>query len=750
MRNSTRELAARSGTSGRWWPRVLIALIWLVVGAVQASARADTATIDAQFPIVHQYFPQATGFGPIHGTPPAANVYQTDKIIGYVFESKMVAPIPAYSGEPINILVAIDTTGRIVGTKVLEQHEPILLVGIPVQKLYDFVARYIGHRVTDRIVVGNGGGPGSIPIDAISSATVTSMAANQTIMDAAVRVAASRNIVPASAIAAVGGASHVRMKLYHAADWQQLLGNGAIRRLLLTRAEVVASFKGQPAPLFPEATSPPPPGHGGDAFIDLYYALITPPSVGRNLLGQSAYAQLLERMGPGDQAIAILANGMYSFRGVGYVRGGIFDRVHVMQGRSMILFHDSDYLRLTDPRLAGMPAFNEMGIFIIRKSYDFDVGGPWNLQLLVRRQVGPLQSVYTTFSGGYQVPAAYLRAPPHPVLAADAPLWLRVWYGSRFRIAILLAGLLFLSVVLILQDWVVRRPMLLERIRTGYLIYTLIFIGWYGLAQLSVVNILAFFNSVVHGFHWSTFLADPMIFILWVFVAVSVLMLGRGIYCGWLCPFGALQALISKAAKRLHVPQFEFPPAVHERLWALKYIILLFLFGLSLQSVNLAERYAEVEPFKTAIDLHFLRAWPFDLYAVGLLVVSAFNSKFYCKYLCPLGAGLAITGRYRLFEWLKRRRECGHPCQICANECEVRAIDPLGRINVNECHYCLDCQVTYWNDAKCPPLVERRKRRERFQTARPQVAAPALRQAMGGDGKEARVEQLRDEASSQH
>lgn len=718
----TRTTGGSQGEGIGWRIAALIALLaWLIAGV---PGRADAAGVEAQFPVVHQYFPKATRFGSIQGTPPAANVYEGGKIIGYVFESRMVAPVPAYSGRPINILIAIDTSGRIVGTKVLEQHEPIFLIGIPVRKLYDFVTRYIGHRVTDDIVVGNIGGAGSVRIDAISSATVTSMAANQTIMDAAIKLAVSRHVVSADAVTAVGGASHVRMRLFHEADWKQLRANGAIRRIRLTRDQVVASFKGQPPPLFQEPTSPPPPGHGKDTFIDLYYALITPPTVGRNLLGKSAYAQLLERMHPGDQAIAIFANGIYSFKGVGYVRGGLFDRVHVMQGRAMVLFHDSDYLRLTSPRLEGMPAFNEMGIFIIRKTYDFDAGRPWRLQLLVRRQVGPLQSVYSTFSGGYQTPAEYVQAPPRPALAADAPLWLRVWYGGRFKIAVLLAGLAALAGVLIFQDYLVRKPTLLERIRVGYLLYTFVFIGWYGLAQLSVVNIFAFFHAMVGGFHWSTFLIDPLMFILWVFVAVSVLMLGRGVYCGWLCPFGALQALIGKAARALHIPQVELPAAVHERLWALKYVILLVLFGLSLQSVNLAERYAEVEPFKTAIDLHFARAWSFDLYAAALLLISVFNSKFYCRYVCPLGAGLAITGRYRLFEWLKRRRECGHPCQICAKECEVKAIDPLGRININECHYCLDCQVTYWNDAKCPPLVERRKRRERFEAIHARSAAP--------------------------
>ena len=161
---------------------------------------------------------------------------------------------------------------------------------------------------------------------------------------------------------------------------------------------------------------------------------------------------------------------------------------------------------------------------------------------------------------------------------------------------------------------------------------------------------------------------------------------------------------------------------VHERLWALKYIILLVLFGLSLQSLTQAERLAEVEPFKTAITLRFTREWGFVLYAAALVLLSALNRKFYCKYLCALGAALTIPGKFRIFDWLRRHRECGRPCQVCAAECEVQAIRKNGEINPNECHYCLDCQVTYWNDHKCPPEVERRKRREKSVT-RPRAGA---------------------------
>ena len=243
--------------------------------------------------------------------------------------------------------------------------------------------------------------------------------------------------------------------------------------------------------------------------------------------------------------------------------------------------------------------------------------------------------------------------------------------------------------------------------------WTLLFIGWYGLAQLSVVNVLTFTNALIAGFRWDTFLIDPMMFILWGFVAATLLLWGRGVYCGWLCPFGALQELVNELALKLGIRQWRLPFAVHERLWAIKYLILLGLFAVSLQSLAEAERLAEIEPFKTAITLRFVREWGFVAYALGLVLVSAVNRKFYCRYLCPLGAALAIPARLRLFDWLKRRRECGKPCQICAEECEVQAIHPTGQINANECHYCLDCQVTYFDDGKCPPLVDRRRKRDK-------------------------------------
>jgi Na+-translocating ferredoxin:NAD+ oxidoreductase RnfG subunit len=295
----------------------------------------------------------------------------------------------------------------------------------------------------------------------------------------------------------------------------------------------------------------------------------------------------------------------------------------------------------------------------------------------------------------------------------EEPVWIYVWRVKKFQIAILVIGLTVLMLILIMQDWIARHPTFLTYLRTGYLVYTVFFIGWYSLAQLSIVNVFTFVSSFVHGFSWDNYLIDPLMFLLWGFVAVTILLWGRGVYCGWLCPFGALQELIFRIGQYFKLPKFEFPEVVHERLWAIKYIILLGLFAVSMQSLVMAEKLAEVEPFKTAVTLRFAREWSYVLYAAGLLFISAFNQKFYCRYLCPLGAALTFPSKFRIFEWLRRYKECGRPCQICRNECEVRAIRSTGEINANECHYCLDCQVTYWNAHKCPPLAEKRKKRER-------------------------------------
>jgi len=681
-------------------------------------------------------FPGADRFGPIEGSPPAAAALKGDAVVGYVFETSDIG----YSGKPIRMLVGLDNNGVITGAKVIEHHEPILLVGIPQEKLFAFVGHYVGHRIVDMVGKGE-----TKAFDAVSGATVTSVVINDGLARGALAIAKSRGIAgfPPSAIAGALSLGTSRTVIadvpFEAVDWPKLLGDGLIHRLHLSNGEVDAAFKkigvGSPEPYAPA-------GKPEDEFIDLYLGLLSLETIGRSLLSEGDYRSLAGWLAPEEAAIIVAGNGAYSFRGSGFVRGGIFDRVQLVQDDKTILFKDTDYRRLDAFAAPSSPRFKEIALFRLPKETGFDPAKPFRLELLVQRPIGPIEKAFTSFSLSYELPAKFVRtetAPPAPVQAsaqtaetaagtsitkpAPEQLWLKIWRSRAFDVGVLAAALVALTLIFFFQDWLVEHPVLFERLRTSFLLFSILWLGLYAKAQLSVVNVFTFVHEVLAGFRWGFFLLEPLIFMLWCAVAVSLLFWGRGAYCGWLCPFGALQEVLNHTARRLGVRQYSVSFAWHERLWALKYILFLGLLVVSLGDMALAEQLSEIEPFKTVVLLHFMREWPFVLFAVALLGAGFFIERFYCRYLCVLGAALAIPGRGRMFQWLKRRKQCGYECQLCAKNCMVQAIHPLGQINPNECLYCMHCQVIYWDDHKCPPLIMKRERRGKKSVA-PSVATP--------------------------
>jgi len=658
-------------------------------------------------PFIKEIFPTQTKISEKvsakEGAPLVWTIYKkaegkSKEILGYAFETNDLARIPAYSGEPVNVLVAIDDKGVYLGAKVLEHHEPIILAGIPEAKLFKFTDQYSGLNVKDRLKVGGNNTEGVVHIDGLSGATVTVMVMNVAIVKAATIVARSLGIISASQ-EAIQPMGTIYADVFKQADWNTLTGDGSIRKLYLNRKTVDEAFIGTAGEHIEEAK----PDEKQDVFAEIYFAQVNIPIIGRNLLGDSEYDYLISILKPGEHAIALLGNG-YSYKGSGYVRGGIFDRIQILQNYEAFAFRDLDHNRVTDIYIDGAPKFKEMSLFIVREHHNFNPAADWQLELLVRRQTGAIDSAFTSFKADYHTLDKYVDRPPLIMPEPELSLTQQVWQEKNVEITILVILLFIVVVSLFFQDILVRHPTFMHNFRHLFLIITVVFIGWSWGGQLSIVNVFTFLQAFMGDFSWDLFLLDPVIFILWGAAAVTMILWGRAVYCGWLCPFGALQELMNIFARYIKIPQFELPWAVHERLWAIKYLILLALFGLSMESLALAEQFAEIEPFKTTFLLKFDRQWPFVLYASALLIINIFNRKFFCRYLCPLGAALSTSNSIRLFSWLRRRPECGQPCKTCAKECEIQAIDPDGVINMRECHYCLDCQVTYFNEEKCPPL----------------------------------------------
>jgi hypothetical protein len=287
--------------------------------------------------------------------------------------------------------------------------------------------------------------------------------------------------------------------------------------------------------------------------------------------------------------------------------------------------------------------------------------------------------------------------------------WISLWQSRWMDIAILLTGLCVLTMGLIAQKRVSANSRRFRMLRTAYLLFTLVFIGWYAQGQLTIVNVTAALESLTSGGDLSFLMNDPMTVMLWIFTGVTLLVWGRGTFCGWLCPFGALQELISLVANAIGLRQKRLRAAWDAKLKWVKYGVLATLLGSLFIAPSFAEKAVEIEPFKTAISFYFQRDWPYVAWAVACLLLGVFVYRGYCRYICPLGAALASVNFLQRWSWIPRREACGTPCQSCRHRCEYQAIAPTGQINYSECFQCLDCVSIYQDDKRCLPLIQQKK-----------------------------------------
>lgn len=694
----------RMGKHSRAFLRALAAVLLLVMSMAPATAGTlapDRTRLDET--MMAELFPGADSFGAVEGTPPAIPALIDGKVVGYVFSSRQVVQSTGYGTEPLDTLVGMTVDGIITGAVVVEHHEPLLIIGIQDEALVAFTNHYVGVDVRKPFHVAPGGTTAGADLDAIFGATLSSLVISDSILRSARSIAASRGLLGERG-------TKLDFESFEPLGWADLVREGSVRSRDISVGEAGDAIRSQGGKLFgPEVPVP----DRESSFIHLYAALATPARAGRNLLGDWNYNRAMSDLAAGDQLFLIAGRGLYSFKGHAYRRHGQFDRIRLVQGARTYRFQREDHKSFEKLTAAGAPEMREIGLFSLKGEHGFDPSLPWRLQILVSGAGGTDRGTFALFELPYQLPDLYVKPGGGQTAWNDRPIWIDNWLRRSSDIVILILGLLILSAVLVFQDWVAKRPEMYRILRTGFLLFTLIWIGWIAKAQLSVINVLTFGHALMHDFKWDFFLLEPLLFILWGYVAIALVFLGRGVFCGWLCPFGALQELAGQLAEIAHFPQLRLPFGLSERLWALKYIIFFGLFATFLYDPRLAFIGAEIEPFKTAIVLRFDREWPFVLFALGVLIASLFVRRVFCRYLCPLGGALALPARMRMFEWLKRRWQCGSPCQTCASKCPVQAIHPEGRINPNECIHCLNCQVNYYDDEICPPLVDRRRRRER-------------------------------------
>jgi len=76
------------------------------------------------------------------------------------------------------------------------------------------------------------------------------------------------------------------------------------------------------------------------------------------------------------------------------------------------------------------------------------------------------------------------------------------------------------------------------------------------------------------------------------------------------------------------------------------------------------------------------------IFVVSVLL-NFIRPRFYCRFVCPLGALFGVLGRFAIWRIGKAREEC-IDCHLCEKNCEG-ACQPTSKIRIAECVLCLNC-----------------------------------------------------------
>ncbi|WP_372836746.1 4Fe-4S binding protein, partial [Puniceibacterium confluentis] len=544
--------------------------------------------------------------------------------------------------------------------------------------------------------VGDSGGQ-LVYLDGVTKATASVRIAHESILAATLQVAREKMQGIAS-----GPPAAPDMEYSEDLSWSDLVAQGIAAHLRVSNAQVQDQFSGTiwqnddaEAVQDPDA-----------AYLDLWVVDLGPPSVARAVLDDSTLESLsrFREIAGSDEPLLLIETARHGLVSDAFVRNTSPDWIGLHQDGLPVALRDADLLvglRDTLP-----PTLRDGVQMILRtdRRLGFDPTRDWTLDVQAVRTHGMFQpeTGAVTLSLTHATPERFFSRADAVVRRTPFEEAVRNRQGDLILLA---AGLALLLPVLFLAQSRLAGMRAFTPVRLGILAVVLGYVGWWGQGQLSIVTPLASLQAAVRGGSFSFLLFDPFSLLLWGAAIVGFVLWGRGLFCGWLCPFGAMQEFAHHLGRLLRIPQIEVPVRWDARLKWLKYVVLAGLVAVTVLAPAALDKAVEVEPFKTAITTIFVREWYYVAYALFWLLLAMVLFKGFCRYVCPLGALMAIGGALRLRRWIPRRPDCGSPCQLCRVECGYGAISRTGEIAYSECFQCLDCVTIHDDTERCVPLV---------------------------------------------
>ncbi|WP_270564283.1 4Fe-4S binding protein [Clostridium beijerinckii] len=221
-----------------------------------------------------------------------------------------------------------------------------------------------------------------------------------------------------------------------------------------------------------------------------------------------------------------------------------------------------------------------------------------------------------------------------------------------------------------------------------------------GLYSVTFSEVKTVYQMIING-NFNFFEASPSL-IEFITIVLLTMVLGRW-FCSWICAFGAYNDLIYFISKKVFKIKFRVNEKVDSILKYFKYLVLVFIIAISWTiGSNILESTSAWDAFGQITDVSTI----FSSLLVGLIFLilitigAAFIERFFCRYLCPLGAIFSIISKIGIVKLNKPKADCGK-CRACTMNCSMGL--PLYKaecVKGGDCINCLNCtEVCYRNNA---------------------------------------------------
>ncbi len=304
---------------------------------------------------------------------------------GYVFETEPLAPLPGFSGAPINVLVVLDLEGKFLDVQLINHNEPIFVSGLGEAPFRKFFEQYGGLSISDSIVVGTPYGEGAtgsslVYLDGVTKATASVRIAHESVMGAALAVAREKMQGIATSPPAYPDPEYSENL-----TWDDLVSQGIATRKQLSNAEINALFAGTRwVDDDPEASDYP-----DEAYLDLWIVDLGPQSIAKAALSDDTYEELQRFMeiSDNDEPLLLIETARHGLVSEDFVRNTSPDWLSAEQDGLPVALRDADlFVELAD----GAPDGTAM-ILRTDRRLGFDPSREWTLNVLAVREHGVFQ-----------------------------------------------------------------------------------------------------------------------------------------------------------------------------------------------------------------------------------------------------------------------------------------------------------------------------------------------------------------------